>query len=178
MKIHAHSNYKTSPLKTQSITPHKSSIDNNHTEKANKINDHYDDLNPDFKISEINSNRISVEYLKNILLKYLEAIAIGNEFQTKILENVIFSILKIPNIERMKLEEKRNRSSFYLNLWYNAKAFLSARIYGNNSDTNDLAEENIYNNSVNFEVNKDFVNLLAQKNESDVKENIINHSNN
>ena len=66
-----------------------------------------------------------------MLLKYLEAIAIGNEFQTKILENVLFTILKVSNNDKKKLEEKRATSSFYYNLWFNAKAFLSSTIYGN-----------------------------------------------
>ena len=74
--------------------------------------------------------KINNEYLKNVLMKYLEAMAIGNEFQTKILENVIFTILKVSSNEKKKLEEKRATSSFYYNLWFNAKAFLSARIYG------------------------------------------------
>lgn len=78
--------------------------------------------------------KINIEYLKNVLLKYLESIALGNEFQIKILENVIFTILNIPNEERLRLEEKRSRSSFYYNLWYNAKAFLSAKIYGNSDN--------------------------------------------
>jgi len=89
-------------------------------------------LNPNMSINELEKQIVGVEYLKNILLKYLEAIAVGNEFQTKILENVIFAILSIPNSEKVKLEEKRARSYFYYNLWYNAKAFLSAKIYGNN----------------------------------------------
>lgn len=90
----------------------------------------FNNLNPNFNISEIGQQRISIEYLKNVLLKYLEAISIGNEFQTKILENVIFTILNVSQADRAKLEEKRNKSSFYYNLWYNAKAFLSAKIYG------------------------------------------------
>ena len=32
---------------------------------------------------------------------------------------------------KKKLEEKRATSSFYYNLWFNAKAFLSSTIYGN-----------------------------------------------
>lgn len=112
-------------------------------------------LNPNMSIIEIEKQRVSVEYLKNVLLKYLEAIAIGNESQIKILENVIFAILNIPNDERIKLEEKRTRSSFYYNLWYNAKAFLSARIYGN------------YNNPINSNDTSSFI-----KNG-----NIVNHLN-
>lgn len=94
--------------------------------------DKYNKLNPNFNISEISQQRISIEYLKNVLLKYLEAISIGNEFQTKILENVIFTILHVSQTDKTRLEEKRSRSSFYYNLWYNAKAFLSAKIYGQN----------------------------------------------
>ena len=106
-------------------------------------------MNPQFKLSEINHHRISVEYLKNILLKYLEAIAIGNEFQIKLLENVIFSILKVPEIEKMKLEEKRNKSFFYFNLWHNAKAFLSARIYGVYGEEVSQINENLTDQEVN-----------------------------
>lgn len=101
-------------------------------------------------------------------MKYLEAVAIGNEFQTKILENVIFSILRIPNNDRIKLEEKRNRSSFYLNLWYNAKAFLSSKIYGNSA--NEASENNYHlndfslnNESLNFEMNKELIDMLSNK---------------
>jgi hypothetical protein len=92
--------------------------------------------------------KINLEYLKNVLIKYLEAFAIGNEFQIKILENVIFTILNVSNIEKQKLEEKRTRSSFYYNLWYNAKEFLSAKIYGVGShdsisgDNNEGGKEN------------------------------------
>ncbi len=38
----------------------------------NKIKDHYDDLNPDFKITQINTHRISIEYLKNVFSSYLD----------------------------------------------------------------------------------------------------------
>jgi len=76
-------------------------------------------------------NKINIEYLKNVFLKYLEAITIGNEFQSKLLENVLFTILRVPKSEKDSLEEKRARSSFYYNLWYNAKAFLSSKFYGN-----------------------------------------------
>ena len=103
--------------------------------------------------------KISNEYLKNVLLKYLEAIAIGNEFQTKILENVIFTVLNVSGSEKKKLEEKRYTSSFYYNLWFNAKAFLSARIYGEeqqeedklNGDVNENSNDN--SNSNNSEIN-------------------------
>jgi hypothetical protein len=89
----------------------------------------------------IDYQKISMEYLKNILLKYMEAISIGDEFQTKILENVIFTILSVSNDEKLKLEEKRSRSSFYYNLWYNAKAFLSAKIYGSGLEPNNFPDE-------------------------------------
>lgn len=165
-------------LSTSKIS--ESNLNNDNKNKNNnnykKINDHYDDLNPDFKISEINSHRVSVEYLKNVLLKYLEAIAIGNEFQIKILENVIFSILKIPNSERLLLEDKRKRSSFYLNLWYNAKAYLAAKIYGNPNDAEGLENQSNLE-SLNFEMNKDFVNAI-QGSKIELNNNINNIDNN
>ena len=83
------------------------------------------------KIKNFDINKkISKEYLKNVLLKYLEAIAIGNEFETKILENVLFTVLQVSKIEIKYLEDKRITSSFYYNLWYNAKSFLASKIYG------------------------------------------------
>lgn len=78
----------------------------------------------------LNNRGNIIEYLKNVLLKYLEAISVGNEFNSKILESVIFQILNVPESERLKLEEKRQRSSFYKNLWFNAKSFLTSKIYG------------------------------------------------
>ena len=59
------------------------------------------------------NKRVSKEYLKNVLLKYLEAIAIGNEFETKILENVLFTVLQVSKNEIKYLEDKRITSSFY-----------------------------------------------------------------
>jgi hypothetical protein len=87
-----------------------------------------------------------------VLLKYLEAIAIGNEFQIKILENVIFTILNVSKNEINKLEEKRAKSSFYYNLWYNAKAFLAARIYGPHEEGNSIRMSDYMDGS--FEDNK------------------------
>ncbi len=106
--------------------------------------------------------KVNLEYLKNVLVKYLEAMAIGNEFQIKILENVIFTVLNISTQEKQKLEEKRVRSSFYYNLWYNAKAFLSARIYGPVGD--EISMENPNNTTIN--------NTIAS--ESYEKDNIAN----
>lgn len=92
------------------------------------------------------SQKINLEYLKNVLLKYLEAISIGNEFQSKLLENVIFTMLSVNNNEKKKLEEKRATSSFYYNLWFNAKAYLSSKIYGSdiieNSKISEIEEDN------------------------------------
>lgn len=125
-------------------------------------------------IIEIEKQRVSIEYLKNVLLKYLEAIAIGNECQIKILENVIFAILNIPNQERIKLEEKRSRSSFYYNLWYNAKAFLSARIYGNCSTPN-LQGNDIMDNSNNIMKNSKYESSLSSNSLTNFKENEDNN---
>ena len=93
-----------------------------------------------FKNFDVNK-RISKEYLKNVLLKYLEAIAIGNEFETKILENVLFTVLQVSKNEIKCLEDKRITSSFYYNLWYNAKAFLSSKIYGEDDEKIYVEEE-------------------------------------
>ncbi len=81
------------------------------------------------------NKKISKEYLKNVLLKYLEAIAIGNEFETKILENVLFTVLDVSQNEIKFLENKRITSSFYYHLWYNAKSFLASKIYGQSQPT-------------------------------------------
>ena len=90
-----------------------------------------------FKNFDVNK-RISKEYLKNVLLKYLEAIAIGNEFETKILENVLFTVLQVSKNEIKYLEDKRITSSFYYNLWYNAKSFLTSKIYGENGTEEEM----------------------------------------
>ena len=87
----------------------------------------------EFKNFDVNK-KISKEYLKNVLLKYLEAIAIGNEFETKILENVLFTVLDVSQNEIKYLENKRITSSFYYHLWYNAKTYLASKIYGQNKD--------------------------------------------
>jgi hypothetical protein len=155
IKLHNNNQISSNDLRILNNIKNKSLFDGNikNTLKDQNISI----LNPNMSITEIEKQRISIEYLKNVLLKYLEAIAIGNEFQIKILENVIFAILNIPNIERIKLEEKRTRSSFYYNLWYNAKAFLSARIYGNGTtnnisvpESNNIKENEGGFNNINF----------------------------
>jgi hypothetical protein len=97
---------------------------------------------PNLNISD--GQKINIEYLKNVLLKYLEAIAIGNEFQIKILENVIFTVLSVTKKEKANLEEKRQHSSFYYNLWYNAKAFLAAKIYGEEVQSTSISMNDIH----------------------------------
>lgn len=79
----------------------------------------------------------------------------------------------------MKLEEKRNRSSFYLNLWYNAKAFLSAKIYG------VYGEEGMENININLEENdlrnldiNDLVNKGKNKAINDESKNSLNKNQN
>lgn len=108
----------------------------------------YNNLNPNFNLTEIDGQKVSIEYLKNILLKYLEAMSIGNEFQCKILENVLFTMLNVNESEKANLEERRQRSSFYYNLWYNAKAFLSAKIYRTNSNEGIIRQNS--NHSLNL----------------------------
>ena len=98
----------------------------------------------EFRNFDINK-KISKEYLKNVLLKYLEAIAIGNEFETKILENVLFTVLDVSQNEIKYLENKRITSSFYYHLWYNAKSYLASKIYGKSQPTVE-EEQNIGNN--------------------------------
>jgi len=117
-------------------------------------------LNPNMSITEIEKQIVSIEYLKNVLLKYLDAMAIGNEFQTKVLENVIFAVLNIPNQEKVKLEEKRSRSYFYYNLWYNAKAFVSARIYGNGTHPQTIPNLSIDPNMKNAPFDASVNNIL------------------
>lgn len=82
-----------------------------------------------------------MEYLKNITLKYLENIAIGNEFQTKILENVIFTVLNVSENEKYILEDKRLKSTFYYSWWYNAKSYISNKIYGQSFDDTFISKK-------------------------------------
>jgi hypothetical protein len=116
----------------------------------------------EYKDELSDSYRINSEYLKNVLLKYLEAIAIGNEFQIKILENVLFTILTVNKKEINKLEEKRQKSSFYYNLWYNAKAFLAARIYGGGENEGNSIRMSDYMSSSFDDSN------IIQKSENDI----------
>lgn len=75
-------------------------------------------------------NKISLEYLRNVTIKYMEATAVGNELECKILEKVIFSILEVTEDQIKSLEDKRLQSYYYFNLWYNAKAYITSSIYG------------------------------------------------
>ena len=108
------------------------------------------------------NKKISKEYLKNVLLKYLEAIAIGNEFETKILENVLFTVLDVSQNEIKYLENKRITSSFYYHLWYNAKSYLASKIYGQSQPTIE-EEPNIGKNGEIPDDKKE--NIIDKKNE-------------
>ncbi len=114
-----------------------------------------------FKNFDVNQ-RVSKEYLKNVLLKYLEAIAIGNEFETKILENVLFTVLDVSQNEIKYLENKRITSSFYYHLWYNAKSYLASKIYGQSQPTIE-EEPNIGKNGEIPDDKKE--NIIDKKNE-------------
>ena len=115
----------------------------------------------EFKNFDVNK-KISKEYLKNVLLKYLEAIAIGNEFETKILENVLFTVLDVSQNEIKYLENKRITSSFYYHLWYNAKSYLASKIYGQSQPTIE-EEPNIGKNGEIPDDKKE--NIIDKKNE-------------
>ena len=124
-----------------------------------------------FKNFDVNK-RISKEYLKNVLLKYLEAIAIGNEFETKILENVLFTVLQVSKNEIKYLEDKRITSSFYYNLWYNAKSFLTSKIYGENGTEEEVkASEKTGDGSILDEKNN-INNIEKKENKNNEKEPI------
>ena len=103
----------------------------------------------EFKNFDVNK-KISKEYLKNVLLKYLEAIAIGNEFETKILENVLFTVLDVSQNEIKYLENKRITSTY-----------LASKIYGQNKDK--IGDEQ---------------NIKSEDNVDDKKENIIDKKDN
>ena len=118
------------------------------------------------------NKRISKEYLKNVLLKYLEAIAIGNEFETKILENVLFTVLQVSKNEIKYLEDKRITSSFYYNLWYNAKSFLTSKIYGENgTEVEEKVSDKIGDGSILDEKNN-INNVEKKENKNNEKEPI------
>lgn len=98
-----------------------------------------------------NNNVIPLKYLKNVLLKYLEALSLGNELQVKILETVIFTVLEITEEEKSLLEDNRERSSFYYNLWCNAKAYISGTLYGSawQNTTSCSIQESLVENKIN-----------------------------
>ena len=125
-----------------------------------------------FKNFDVNQ-RVSKEYLKNVLLKYLEAIAIGNEFETKILENVLFTVLQVSKNEIKYLEDKRITSSFYYHLWYNAKSFLASKIYGENEPVVEDEKEAGENGTVN-EDKKNKNKIVEKKDIKNIEKEPIN----
>ena len=169
------SNYNKILKEHENLKKELADLLNKHKESQNKnknlmVQIKNNEAHPQIEVSSVGpiqnytkSQKVNMEYLKNITLKYLEALAIGNEFESKILENVIFTVLNVSKNEIKYLEEKRITSSFYYNLWYNAKAFLTSKIYGeqneqiesnnknqdNNVNINNLEKQNIALNSEN-----------------------------
>ena len=149
----------------------KYNTDNSHNNiNGNKLMNNFHNIKPasvginrsELKNFDVNK-KISKEYLKNVLLKYLEAIAIGNEFETKILENVLFTVLDVSQNEIKYLENKRITSSFYYHLWYNAKSFLASKLYGQSQPTIE-EEQNIGKNG---EIQNDKKENILDKKEND-----------
>ena len=143
---------------SQSNTNGKKIINNFHNIQPASVGINRNEL----KNFDVNK-KISKEYLKNVLLKYLEAIAIGNEFETKILENVLFTVLDVSKKEIQYLENKRITSSFYYHLWYNAKSFLSSKIYG---ESRPIIEEE-QNNGKSGEIPNDKKENILDKKENE-----------
>ena len=157
------SNYNKILKEHETLKKELADLLNKHKENKNKnlINQNKNNkVLPQIEISSVGpfqkypkSQKINMEYLKNIILKYLEALAIGNEFESKILENVIFTVLNVSKNEIKNLEEKRITSSFYYNLWYNAKAYLTSKIYGEQNQNNKIQDNNINNNNLDKQDN-------------------------
>ena len=143
------SNYNKILKEHETLKKELADLLNKHKESKNNNLFNNKQSHPKIEVSSVGpiqnyskSQKVNMEYLKNITLKYLEALAIGNEFESKILENVIFTVLNVSKNEIKNLEEKRITSSFYYNLWYNAKAFLTSKIYGENNNDNQKNENN------------------------------------
>ena len=143
------SNYNKILKEHETLKKELADLLNKHKESKNNNLFNNKQSHPKIEVSSVGpiqnyskSQKVNMEYLKNITLKYLEALAIGNEFESKILENVIFTVLNVSKNEIKNLEEKRITSSFYYNLWYNAKAFLTSKIYGENNSDNQKNENN------------------------------------
>ena len=143
------SNYNKILKEHETLKKELADLLNKHKESKNNNLLNNKQSHPKIEVSSVGpiqnyskSQKVNMEYLKNITLKYLEALAIGNEFESKILENVIFTVLNVSKNEIKNLEEKRITSSFYYNLWYNAKAFLTSKIYGENNSDNQKNENN------------------------------------
>ncbi len=157
------SNYNKILKEHETLKKELADLLNKHKENKNKnlTNQNKNNkVHPQIDISSVGplqnytkSQKINMEYLKNIILKYLEALAIGNEFESKILENVIFTVLNVSKNEIKNLEEKRITSSFYYNLWYNAKAYLTSKIYGEQSENNKIQDNNTNNNNLDIQDN-------------------------
>ena len=157
------SNYNKILKEHETLKKELADLLNKHKENKNKnlINQNKNNkVHPQIEISSVGplqkytkSQKINMEYLKNIILKYLEALAIGNEFESKILENVIFTVLNVSKNEIKNLEEKRITSSFYYNSWYNAKAYLTSKIYGEQIHNNKIQDNNTNNNNLDKQDN-------------------------
>lgn len=170
---------------TQSININNNSTLNNIKNKTNAISsnslDKYNtyilsnkkDTNYDFEKLANDAKKSKIEYIKNIIMKYLETIATGNDFQTKILENVLFSVLNVSKNEVILLEEKRMKSSYYFSWLYNAKSYISSKLYGSTSldDTYSLQTNKIYNPFKENDLNKEATAYILNNNENNIENN-------
>lgn len=123
-----------------------------------------------------NSNN-KLEYLKNVLMKYLEAIAYGDQFQIRILENVMFSVLNVSKIEKFSLDDKRARSSFYYSIWYNTKNYISSKIYGSSAYDDSFAPSSTRSNKLG-NINNSNTNDYLKSNNSLASNNNNNQNTN
>lgn len=66
----------------------------------------------DYK-KQLEKDSVNIEYLRNVVTKYLEYLAVGNTKEVHTLETVIFTVIKAQQDQIMRIQKLREQNTFW-----------------------------------------------------------------
>ena len=101
------------------------------------------------EIFESLQDSATIDYLRNVFVKYLIYLARKSEKETKTLEKVLFTVLNIPPEQEARVEKARKKSKF----WRSIRWFKKANAKNRGKDLEGLDDETMLSKDLNFTMN-------------------------
>jgi len=71
---------------------------------------------------QLEKDSVNIEYLRNVVTKYLEYLAVGNTKEVHTLESVIFTVLKVQKAQMIRIQKLREKNTFWRKWMYQKQA--------------------------------------------------------